>query len=569
MALAEIGARLRLQGAAQYKRDVDKAADATGRLGKAADNADSKLARLGRAAGRASGALRGLGKGVVIGGITAAAVGVAGLSAALIQGFRDAAALQTMMNKTAAVVASTGGAANVSARGVLALADELESLSGIDGDAIINAQNLLLTFTQVKNGAGELNHVFDQATRTAVDMAAALGSDPASAAMQLGKALNDPIKGVGALSKVGVSFTAGQKKVIKSLVASGKVMDAQKVILKELQVEFGGAAKAAGSGFEGSLARVKDAFGDAMRDTATPLLPGVTAAMESLSVVTGKAGAKMTEWAKSLALAFKLGGTGGLIKMLDHMTGANGKLVSTFNDFKTVMVEVAWPTLNRMLRTFGRLLKLAADHTTTAYVALGLFLARAKLIAVATVAMKAYAWWTGRAAAAQVGLAATTTTTAAATRGLAAAALATQLRFPLMIAAMSGLGTAAAVGGPIALAVAGFAALAYYALKAERSASSIANIKAGTPTATTGPKQAPRNNPLQGAKPLNGVNLDLDKPLYVTPQIAPRKPASVTSNLTASGTTAQPMQNNIKVFVGGKEVTSKVIEDMQDRAARR
>jgi hypothetical protein len=63
------------------------------------------------------------------------------------------------------------------------------------------------------------------------DMSVALGQDMSSSAIQLGKALNDPIKGVSALQRVGVSFTASQKEQIKTLVQSGRTMDAQKLIL--------------------------------------------------------------------------------------------------------------------------------------------------------------------------------------------------------------------------------------------------------------------------------------------------------------------------------------------------
>src|SRR5262245_66611796 len=76
-------------------------------------------------------------------------------------------------------------------------------------------------------------------------MSAALGQDGKASAIQLGKALNDPIKGVTALQRVGVSFTKSQKNQIKALVESGNTLGAQKVILRELGKEFGGAAKAA------------------------------------------------------------------------------------------------------------------------------------------------------------------------------------------------------------------------------------------------------------------------------------------------------------------------------------
>lgn len=57
-------------------------------------------------------------------------------------------------------------------------------------------------------------------------------------AIQLGKALNDPIIGMGALRKVGVAFTEAQKEQIKTLQESGDLMGAQKIILNELGNEF-------------------------------------------------------------------------------------------------------------------------------------------------------------------------------------------------------------------------------------------------------------------------------------------------------------------------------------------
>jgi len=146
--------------------------------------------------------------------------------------------------QTKAVIKSTGGAANVSAKDIGSLSDSLERKTTMDGDAIQSGANMLATFTNVRNGVGKADKIFDRATGTLVDMAAAMGTDPKKAAIQLGKALNDPIKGVSALSKVGVTFTEDQKAQIKALVESGDAMSAQKMILKELNKEFGGSGKA-------------------------------------------------------------------------------------------------------------------------------------------------------------------------------------------------------------------------------------------------------------------------------------------------------------------------------------
>jgi hypothetical protein len=92
-----------------------------------------------------------------------------------------------------------------------------------------------------------------------------------AANIQLGKALNDPVKGVTALSKVGVSFTAQQKEQIKTLVASGNTLGAQKIILGEVGKEFGGAAAAAAD----PLSRLQTITGNLAEKVGGFLLPTV------------------------------------------------------------------------------------------------------------------------------------------------------------------------------------------------------------------------------------------------------------------------------------------------------
>ena len=107
-------------------------------------------------------------------------------------------------------------------------------------------------------------------------MSVAMGTDLQSATVMVGKALQDPVAGLTALRRIGVSFTADQQKQIRTLAESGRGLEAQKLILAELAKEFGGAAVAAGEGFEGSVARAKDAVDDAFRAIGERLLPSLT-----------------------------------------------------------------------------------------------------------------------------------------------------------------------------------------------------------------------------------------------------------------------------------------------------
>jgi hypothetical protein len=236
----------------------DGASRAFDKVGKSAEGLHKTMTTVGRVLGA-----------VAVGGFAL-------LGAAMVKGVKDAESYQTLQLKTQAVLKSTGNVAGTSVKQVDDLAASLESMSGVDEELIINSQNVLLTFTGVRNEAGKNNDIFTQGTKAALDLSTALGTDLQGATIQVGKALNDPIKGVTALQRVGVSFTASQKDQIAAMVKAGDTMGAQKLILKELSTEFGGAAKAAGGGFGGAMARVQDIIGDSFRSLGQLLLPKLT-----------------------------------------------------------------------------------------------------------------------------------------------------------------------------------------------------------------------------------------------------------------------------------------------------
>lgn len=172
------------------------------------------------------------------------ALAAVGVGKILKDSFKEAEDAVRVGKLTAAVLKSTGSAANVSAPQVEKLANSLSSVAGVDDEIIQASENVLLTFTKVRNEVGKGNDIFTQGAKAALDLSSALGTDLQGATIQVGKALNDPIKGITALRRVGVSFTAQQIDQVKALVASGHALEAQKLILRELNTEFGGAAAA-------------------------------------------------------------------------------------------------------------------------------------------------------------------------------------------------------------------------------------------------------------------------------------------------------------------------------------
>jgi hypothetical protein len=239
---------------------------ALGAAGNSATGFGSKFAKAGKVVGVAA-----LGVGAAV---------TAGFVYTLKRGFDELADSQKVMAQTGAVLKSTGATANVTAGQVEDLATSLSAMSGTDDEVIQSGENMLLTFTNVRNEVGKGNDVFNQSTKVLLDMSTALGTDMNKSAIQLGKALNDPIKGITALTRVGVTFNEGQRETIKQMVESGNTMGAQKLILAELNKEFGGSAKAFGETMPGQLAKLRNSFDEVAGNLAVKFLPVLTSIVE-------------------------------------------------------------------------------------------------------------------------------------------------------------------------------------------------------------------------------------------------------------------------------------------------
>ena len=218
-----------------------------------------------------------------------AAIGVArGALSLLSAGFNEATEAARGIRQTEAVLRSTGEAAGVSAEHVDELTGRLQDKVAVDDDVIRSGTNLLLTFTGIRNEAGKGNDVFDRTNAVMLDMSAAMGTDVTSAAIQLGKALNEPQQGLTALTRVGVSFTEAQKEQIKTLAESGRTMEAQKIILGELEREFSGSAEAQVTGAQRAqvaLGNLSESIGNAVIPVVETLAPLVTKTAEAFSAL--------------------------------------------------------------------------------------------------------------------------------------------------------------------------------------------------------------------------------------------------------------------------------------------
>ena len=170
--------------------------------------------------------------------------------------------------KLQSALKATKGAVGLTEKELLNYATELSRLTGITDESLTAAQAVMLTFTQVGKD------VFPEAIARAADMSAIFGNDLQSSVVQLGKALNDPIKGYSALQETGISFSDSQKEQIRTLQEAGDLMGAQKVILNELNAEFGGVAETIGGDTIGSVDRLTNAFTTLKEEQGRQLLEG-------------------------------------------------------------------------------------------------------------------------------------------------------------------------------------------------------------------------------------------------------------------------------------------------------
>jgi phage-related minor tail protein len=156
------------------------------------------------------------------------------------------------------------------------MAKSMASLSLFEDDAIVNAQALMATFKMV--GAD----IFPQAITAVMDMATVMGEDLKSAAIRVGKALQEPIQGATALRRVGVQLSDADEELIKQFMKINDLASAQAVIMRELNSEFGGAAKAVSEKASAGMVMLDKAWKDLLETLGAVVVLGADPFVQAL-----------------------------------------------------------------------------------------------------------------------------------------------------------------------------------------------------------------------------------------------------------------------------------------------
>lgn len=266
---------------------------------------------------------------------------------------------------------------------------------GVDDDVIKSAQAKLLTFGKLASSADTAGGAFDRATTLSMDMASVFGGDASSQAVVLGKALNDPVKGISALSRVGVTFTEDQKGMIKAMVEAGNVAGAQEIILKELETQVGGTAAATATGsdrMKQGWANLQETLGLTILPlfnsvagvVADKLLPALTTGAEKLGgFFTSMSGMSFEEILTSITSSItgfiSGGGLGGLVEgMLSTRQQIFDTLAATLPTIVTQLVSALTSALPSIIQgiiaMIPSLLQTAQTLFTSLITALGIII---------------------------------------------------------------------------------------------------------------------------------------------------------------------------------------------------
>ena len=196
--------------------------------------------------------------GTIIGNVglkvAAVTVGIAALTFAIRATVGVISRAEQQFLKLEAILKATGSAAGLTLEEIEDLSRQIGVGTLASTQKVRDAAGILLTFKSISGDT------FKTALELTQDLAEVGFGDVKQGAIQLGKALEEPIVGLGALRRVGVSFTESQKEVIKVLSMTGRKAEAQDIILQALNEQVGGAGKKAAEGLAGAIDSVVEKF---------------------------------------------------------------------------------------------------------------------------------------------------------------------------------------------------------------------------------------------------------------------------------------------------------------------
>jgi hypothetical protein len=285
--MAGITTKLTLN-ASDFVRGIDRSK-------KSASSLKTSMSSIGSGIGSA---FSGITKSVGAIGIaaTGAAAAVGGIAYKLISIGEEGLQAENRIKSVVKTMGLFGTQSGDVASRLIEMADATELATGVDGDLIMAAQAKLATFKELAKTAGTTGGAFDRATQASVDMAAVFGGDASNYAVQLGKALEDPEKGLAALKRTGALTTSQIKAISEEFAATGNRAKAFDQVLKAIETQVGGAANATASG----MSRIKVSIGQMLEEVGKPMAEVFSQFAADVAAMTPKIVASLSSLAPKI-----------------------------------------------------------------------------------------------------------------------------------------------------------------------------------------------------------------------------------------------------------------------------
>jgi hypothetical protein len=231
-AVATVGVEL---DAAKPIRDLNKLNDAAKKVSNGTAQAANNIQKVNKQAATATGNIQRM--GIALRTTLGPIVAIYGAFNFLNESLQVASKRQVDVAKLANGLKNLGGT-QADLELLAEAADKFGRATLFDEEDATQAFALLTSFQKIGVES------YERVTKAASDLATITGGDLKSAQLQLAKALEDPARQVTALARSGTVFTEQQKEQIKVLQESGRILEAQNIILTEIEKQYGGAAEA-------------------------------------------------------------------------------------------------------------------------------------------------------------------------------------------------------------------------------------------------------------------------------------------------------------------------------------
>jgi len=206
-----------------------------------------------------------------------------------------------------------GGQSETVANRLLDVADATARKIGVDDDLIASTQAIVMSFEDIGKSANVTGGLFDQVTKAALDMSVLFGGDATGYAIQLGKALSDPEKGLAALKKTGALTRADIERIGGEFARTGNKGQAFADIIGAINRQVSGQSEAVARSSE----KIKISLGQVIENFAKPFSEGFNALPAALESVFPAMSAKATELGSIVGTSIAMAVSGDSSKLVE------------------------------------------------------------------------------------------------------------------------------------------------------------------------------------------------------------------------------------------------------------